>query len=374
VTRAPPRASQTAAWAAELPPPTTPTRWGAAELRLGWPGGVEDAQALVFLEMIDRQFAVFGAGREQDRLRRDFVAVLQLHHVVTLAARFERECPVGGRGAGGELARLDDRAADQFRAADPGGEAKVVLDPPRGPRLPAEHVALDHERVEALGGAVDRRAEPRRAAADDQQVDLFALGQLQPDPERSRKLAFARPVQVAAARQSHQRQPLCLQVGDQSRRLGVGAGVAPEVGEPLPARVLDQFAGRLIIGRADDVDADPFAVLQAFAPLHEGGEQQVGEIAVLEQQRPQRFALDFDVAQGLADDRGEKDRLAGEEVHLAEESRGLLAHHLVVVGVENRHLALTDRDERVDLVADFEEDVADLRGPLSAMLREHVEL
>ena len=42
-----PRASQTAAWPAELPPPTTPTRDGAAELRLGRAGGVEHAQSLV---------------------------------------------------------------------------------------------------------------------------------------------------------------------------------------------------------------------------------------------------------------------------------------------------------------------------------------
>jgi hypothetical protein len=46
----------------------------------------------------------------------------------------------------------------------------------------------------------------------------------------------------------------------------------------------------------------------------------------------------------------------------------------VSVGVEDPDLALADRDERVDLVADFEEHVADLRRPLLAMLGEHVEL
>ncbi len=37
VTRAPPRASQTAAWAAELPPPTTPTRWAPQSCASGGP-------------------------------------------------------------------------------------------------------------------------------------------------------------------------------------------------------------------------------------------------------------------------------------------------------------------------------------------------
>ena len=43
---------------------------GAAELRLGRPGGVEDADPLVAVEVVDRQAAVFGAGGEQHRPRR----------------------------------------------------------------------------------------------------------------------------------------------------------------------------------------------------------------------------------------------------------------------------------------------------------------
>ena len=39
----------------------------AAELRLGRAGGVEDADPLVVVEVVDRQAAVFGAGREQHR-------------------------------------------------------------------------------------------------------------------------------------------------------------------------------------------------------------------------------------------------------------------------------------------------------------------
>ena len=83
------------------------------------------------------------------------------------------------------------------------------------------------------------------------------------------------------------------------------------------------------------------------------------ERPVLEQQRPQRVAIDGDVAQRLRDDRGQEDGLPGEEVHLAEEARRAVADDLVAGRVEDRDLALDDRDEGVALVADAEQHVAD---------------
>ena len=72
-----PAASQIAACAAELPPPTTPTRWAAAELRLRRAGGIEHGQALVVLEPVDRQAAVVGAGGDDDRPRRHLAVLVQ---------------------------------------------------------------------------------------------------------------------------------------------------------------------------------------------------------------------------------------------------------------------------------------------------------
>ena len=65
-------------------------------------------------------------------------------------------------------------ARGQLPAADARREAEVVLDPPREARLSAEHGALDDQRVEALGRAVDRRAQAARPAADHDEVDLLA--------------------------------------------------------------------------------------------------------------------------------------------------------------------------------------------------------
>ena len=51
-----------------------------------------------------------------------------------------------------------------------------------------------------------------------------------------------------------------------------------------------------------------------------------------------------------------------------------MADDLVARGVGHRDLALDDRDERVGLVADLEQRLADLGGPLLAVLGEHREL
>src|SRR6185436_452814 len=102
--------------------------------------------------------------------------------------RFEGEGTVGRRGARIELARLGDCAAGELGAADPGGKAEVVLDPAGRPGLAPERRALDDERVEPFGGAVDRGREARRTGTDDQQVDLLTRRELEPDPESAEHL------------------------------------------------------------------------------------------------------------------------------------------------------------------------------------------
>src|SRR5439155_16635611 len=148
----------------------------------GWPGGVEDARAFVVAQAVEGEPPVGGAGGEHDGACCDLPLFFQSHDVSSVAG-FERDGAVGGRGSGAELARLTDGAAGELGAADAGGEAEVVLDPARRSRLAAERRALDDQRVEPLGGAVDGGGEAGRAAADDEQVDLLARRQLAADPE-----------------------------------------------------------------------------------------------------------------------------------------------------------------------------------------------
>ena len=232
-----------------------------AELRLGRSGGVEDRQSLELGEAVDRQPAVLGARCEQDGAGGDLPVVLEADEMPAVP-RFEGEGAVRRRGARVELARLGDSAAGQLGAADPGGKAEVVLDPAGRPGLAAERGALDDQRVEPFGGAVDRGREAGRAGAHDQQVDLLARCELEPDPESAQHLAGGWTVQLSSAGQSHERQ-----------RAAVGRGcLLPGVREPVRARELEHPHRRLRTVRADDLQADPLHALQRLAPGDERGE------------------------------------------------------------------------------------------------------
>ena len=195
----------------------------------------------------------------------------------------------------------------------PGGEAEVVLDPAGRAGLAAERGALDDQRVEPFGGAVDRGGEARRAAADDQQVDLLARCELEPDPERAQHLAGGRAVQLSSAGQPHERQRAAVRAAPSSCQV---------YGEPVRAREIEHPHRRLGAVRADDLEADPLHALQRLAAGDERGEEQVAERAVLVEERAQRAALDRDVPQRLGHERVDEDRLPRQEVQLAEEARG----------------------------------------------------
>ena len=126
--------------------------------------------------------------------------------------------------------------------------------------------------------------------------------------------------------------------------------------------------------RPDHLETDAVNLLQRLAPRDEGREEQVAQGAVLEQERPQRVAVDGDVVQRLGDDRRQEDGLPREEVQLTEEARAAVADDLVAGRVENRHLSFDDRDERIAPVADAEEHVTDSSSALLAQLGELLQL
>jgi hypothetical protein len=103
---------------------------GSAELRLGWAGGVKDADALVLVEVVDGQAPVLRAGGDQDRSGSDFAILPQLHDVAPVAG-LERDRTIRRRQARVELSRLGDGAARELVACYPRREAEVILDPPR---------------------------------------------------------------------------------------------------------------------------------------------------------------------------------------------------------------------------------------------------
>ena len=130
-------------------------------------GAVVDALADQPIEAVDREAPPGDAGRENERSRADDVAAVEEH-----LAR--RRIDAGDRARDQDLRpeppRLLQRAAGQLVAGDAAGKAEIVLDPRRRPGLSAGRLALDDDRAQPFGCAVDRRRKAGRPAADDRDV------------------------------------------------------------------------------------------------------------------------------------------------------------------------------------------------------------
>src|SRR5262249_26211382 len=94
------------------------------------PRGVEDADALVRLDLGNGQPAVLGACRQDDGPRPHLLAAVEANDVMA-GAGLERDGPVRRGEACTELPSLADGANGQLRAADAGREAEIVLDSAR---------------------------------------------------------------------------------------------------------------------------------------------------------------------------------------------------------------------------------------------------
>ena len=189
-------------------------------------------------------------------------------------------------------------------------------------------------------------------------------------PSARETCAGRRAAQLDAARQPDERQARGVELGDERRGRGVVGSlrVAPGERQAVAAREVDHpHRGRRRV-RADDLEADALDLLQRLAPRDERREQQVAERPVLEEQRAQRVAVDRDVAQRLRSTTAVTKTVWPESRFISpRKPDGAVADDLVAGGVEDRDLALEDRDERVASVADAVEHVADGRGALLSL-------
>jgi hypothetical protein len=80
--------------------------------------------------------------------------------------------------------------------------------------------------------------------------------------------------------------------------------------------------------------------------------------------------LDRDVPHRLGHERVDEDRLSRQKVQLPEEARRAVPDELVPGGVDDRHRAVEDRNERVGPIADAVQQLADGRRALLADLGE----
>ena len=85
--------------------------------------------------------------------------------------------------------RLDGGARGEVLAGDAVWEARVVLDPRARARLAADGDGVEADGAQTLRGAVDRRRQAGRAAADHDEVEDVAGNGLKVSPSCSAKVA-----------------------------------------------------------------------------------------------------------------------------------------------------------------------------------------
>ena len=160
VTGLPASARNSAAWPAELPPPTTTTGRPGALAGLDLGGRVVHALALEVVEAVDVESPVARAGGDDHGAPGDLGAVGQADDEVPGLLPQRRWPRTGLVRCGAELLRLHERPLGEVAAGDAGREPEVVLDPRAGAGLSAD--ARPSRRPASAAPRTRRR--PRRPA------------------------------------------------------------------------------------------------------------------------------------------------------------------------------------------------------------------
>src|SRR5262249_8494307 len=141
--------------------------------------------------------AIARTARDDHRATGDVAAVLEANDEVT--GLLAEPCHRARRSqVGAELLRLDERSLGELATGDTERKTEVVLDTRACARLPPDSQAVDAQRSQPFGRAVQRSRETRRTATDDDEIEA-AVGQtLERQPEVLRELADARVSQHGA--------------------------------------------------------------------------------------------------------------------------------------------------------------------------------
>jgi hypothetical protein len=233
-------------------------------------GAVVDALADEPIKAVDRQAPPRDAGCQNDRSC--------AHHVAAaVESDFARRRIDAGDQARdqdfrAEPTRLLERAAGKLVARDPIRKAEIVLDPRRHAGLSPRDLALDDNRAQPFGCAVDRRRQARRSAADDRDI-VFRRSGARPQAEAVGKVAHLRPEHHVSVSETHRR-PVAIQrhrfrpEPRQFRRIGrepiernlvAGQETAQVVGRRIPARTDHDDARLMRLGGNGLQPPDPLA-------------------------------------------------------------------------------------------------------------------
>ena len=191
------------------------------------------------------------------------------------------------------------RLPRQQRTADAARESEVVADQRARPRLTPDPEGVDHQRPEALRGAVHRGGEAGGAGADDEQVDLAVLG-LDRGAGGPRELDVARVHELRAVREDHDRQlRVGWRVAEELASL-VGVGQAERVRESTLLEHRPELRRASRPRAADDVDRVGSGA-PLLRPLEQEGRDGMVEELVRRRDGPHDVVVDLAVLDRLED-------------------------------------------------------------------------
>ena len=355
----------TAAWPAELPPPTRMTSSPRAQPRFDRRGPVPHAAALKGSEVVDGRSAIARAGRDHQRSRANSLAVAEVQRQGAIDAAAVDGFHLGrDHDLGAEFLRLHERASGQRLAGNAGRKSEIVLDPRAGAGLAAIGAGIQDDHRQALGSRIDRGREPGGPAADDGDVvDLCAV-QSRDHAERAGKLGDRRVAQHRAVRADHQRQ---LRVSrpvfdDQLTRLRIDLGIEHVMRLAVATEKGLQADDVVRCRRADQDRAAGAGLDQADAAQDQRPHDALAELRLGHQQPAQGLGLDherLDIAFGVAVDQG---RASGQRPDLGQELPGTLIDDrrdvAEAVALGDGHMAADDDEHAAADVAGLEQALA----------------
>ena len=266
--------------------------------RLGGGAAVEDPFPDQSLDLRDTQPAVGGARSEDDRAGADLAAVGE-RDVKTVALAPNRGRVVHEGELGAEDPSLLVGALRQPTTADAARKAQVVAYQRAGGRLATDAAVVDDQRPEALRGAIDRRRETCRPAADDDHVVHAPIG-IDGCPSGTRQLQVGRVREDGAVREDNEWKRLSVaRFRHQCAAIG-RIGQKERVWDRAAAEDLFQLvapAGPRLTDDVDSVRRDPSRV----GPLEQKGRDRLVEELVRRSRRPDHVVLDLPPRHRLED-------------------------------------------------------------------------
>ena len=239
------------------------------------------------------------------------------------------------------------------------------------PACPAGSEAFEHEDVQSLGGAVDRRGKPRRPGADDDEIVHFggiegdvetrAPGEIF-DGRAPEKAAFAADDDGRFRRRNSE-------LTKQLLGVGVALHVYPSERNRIPGREVAQAMRIDREARSDDLQAFEAVAQQHRAAHEEGLEDDLTELGPLVDRLAKRRRAELEQFPVLNDSRAHDGRTSGQQVDVARELVRLMDDDDVRIAA--RALEHLDRAADHDIAAEAaialgEQHLAGPDGPATA--------